>query len=325
MGHPAAVGGQTDIAASVLPGGFRVITPGAWAEQSEPSREPTVQSLAEFAGSAASRAKPSGEQGEAGNVKWVLREGSWVPVPAAGTGPQTEDRERKAEDGRPKMDVSPAAPGPAPKPPEGQGEWIFQNGRWVQTRTGRTESAKPPLEAAPVGTTLPAEFEPEQPGPGRLIRIPADRLRAGDPRYNVIIKPGDVIHVPADVVGEFCITGNVVHGGYISMTGRPMTLKQAIAAAGGLTPLAWPRYCEVIRRIGPKKEEIVMVDLDKISRGEQPDFFIKPNDLINVGTHPSAQWRAGMRSVEKPAYGFAFVYDRNFSEADYGIRQQGGS
>jgi protein involved in polysaccharide export with SLBB domain len=102
------------------------------------------------------------------------------------------------------------------------------------------------------------------------------------------------------------------------MTGRPMNLKQAIAAAGGLGPLAYPKYCEVIRRIGEKKEEIVMVDLDKIASGEQPDFFIKPHDLINVGTHPTSRWRAVLRNAFRAAYGFAFVYDRNFADADYG-------
>jgi polysaccharide export outer membrane protein len=222
-----------------------------------------------------------------------------------------------------------SSPGAAQKQTEEQGEWVFKDGRWVQIRAGLSEPAKPPLAAPPAGSTLPiekerppVESEPDQAAQNRLIKIPADRLLAGDPRYNVVIKPGDIIHVPADVVGEFCITGNVVHGGYINMTGRPMTLKQAIAAAGGLSPMAWPQYCEVVRRIGPKKEEIVMVDLGKIARGEQPDFLIKPNDLINVGTHPLSQWRAAMRNAQKPAYGSVFVYDRNFSDADYGLRQR---
>jgi polysaccharide export outer membrane protein len=152
----------------------------------------------------------------------------------------------------------------------------------------------------------------------RLIRIPADKLLAGDPRYNIIIKSGDSIFVPVDIVGEFCIEGNVNRTGYIPLTGRPMTLKQAIAAAGGLGPLAWPKRCEVTRRIGRKKEEIVMVDLDKIASGEQPDFFIKPHDLINVGTHATARWRAILRNAFRATYGFGFVYDRNFADRDFG-------
>jgi polysaccharide export outer membrane protein len=60
-----------------------------------------------------------------------------------------------------------------------------------------------------------------------------------------------------------------------------------------------------------------MVDLDKIASGEQPDFFIKPNDLINVGTHPTSRWRAILRNAFRATYGFGFVYDRNFAYRDY--------
>ena len=152
----------------------------------------------------------------------------------------------------------------------------------------------------------------------RVIKIPTDKLTAGDPRYNIVVRSGDTIYVPVDIIGEFCIMGNVNNQGFVNMTGRPMTLKMAIAAAGGLGPLAWPKRCEVVRRIGKKREEIVMVDLDKIAMGEQPDFFIKPNDLINVGTHPTARWRAVLRNAFRASYGFGFIYDRNFADRDFG-------
>ncbi len=154
----------------------------------------------------------------------------------------------------------------------------------------------------------------------RLIKIPADRLRSGDYRYNIIIRPGDTIYVPLDIIGEYYIMGNTNFQGFIDLTGRPMTLKMAIAAAGGLGPLAWPKSCEVIRRLSRKKEEIVLVDLDKIFRGEQPDFFIRPNDVINVGTHPTAMWRAVLRNSFRATYGFGFLYDRNFSDRAFGFR-----
>ena len=165
---------------------------------------------------------------------------------------------------------------------------------------------------------LPMDQEWEQAIQTHLIRIPADKLLAGDPRYNIIIKPGDTIHVPVDIIGEFAIMGNVNRSGYIDITGRPMTLKMAVAAAGGLGPLASPKNVEVIRRIGTVREEIVMVNLDKIASGEQPDFFIKPNDLINVGTDVTARWKAVLRNAFRAAYGFGFVYDRNFADIDYG-------
>ena len=210
-------------------------------------------------------------------------------------------------------------------------EWIFQDGRWVPVQIGRQRPTEPVIKvepekpAGPLEEKVPLGFEWDQTGTAgvhtRVIKILAHRLAAGDPRYNIVIKPGDNIQVPVDIIGEFCIMGNVNGQGYINITGRPMTLKMAIAAAGGLGPLAWPKRCEVIRRIGMKKEEIVMVDLDKIARGEQPDFFIKPNDLINVGTHPTARWRAVLRNAFRATYGFGFIYDRNFADRDFGTHR----
>jgi len=253
-------------------------------------------------------AAPPGSQGtgelldQDGNIEWIFQDGKWVPV-----------------------QVGTRKPVEAPKEPAGHIEWIFQNGKWIPVQVGTPKPIEPVIEMEPSEQLVPPPEERapvttvESEGAGtRLIRIPADKLLAGDPRYNIVIKSGDSIFVPVDIVGEFCIMGNVNRTGYIPITGRPMTLKQAIAAAGGLGPLAWPKRCEVIRRIGRKKEEIVMVDLDKIASGEQPDFFIKPHDLINVGTHATARWRAILRNAFRATYGFGFVYDRNFADRDFG-------
>ena len=118
----------------------------------------------------------------------------------------------------------------------------------------------------------------------RLIRIPADKLLAGDPRYNIIIKPGDTIHVPVDLIGEFSIMGNVNRSGYDQSHGPADDVEDGDCRGrrAGAAGVAEERRGDPTDR--HEREEIVMVDLDKIANGEQPDFFIKPNDLINVGT-----------------------------------------
>ena len=226
--------------------------------------------------------------------------------------------------GMPAAPVKPVAPRKAEE--NGRIEWVFQDGKWVPVQVGAPKAIEPVIKFEPgrelvepleeKAVTAP-EIEWAETAKTRLIRIPSDKLMAGDSRYNIVIKPGDTIHVPVDVIGEFCIIGNVNSQGYVNITGRPMTLKMAVAAAGGLGPLAWPKKCEVVRRVGKKKEEIVMVDLDKIAAGEQPDFFIKPNDLINVGTHATSRWRAILRNAFRATYGFGFIYDRNFAYSDF--------
>ena len=58
-------------------------------------------------------------------------------------------------------------------------------------------------------------------------------------------------------------------------------------------------------------------DLDKIAKGIQPDFFIKPNDLINVGTHVISWYLYELRTAFRGSYGFNFSYNRNFADNDF--------
>jgi len=214
----------------------------------------------------------------------------------------------------------------------GEIKWEFKDGRWIPVQTGKQAGKPAEAQKLPQQKVLPVpngpESLPERYGVGeltassiqnRVIKIPKDKLFGGDPRYNIIIRPGDIITVQLDVVGEYYILGNVNNQGIVNLTGRPMTLKMAIAAAGGLGPLAWPKKCEVIRRIGEKKEEIVMVDLEKIANGTQPDFFIKPNDVINVGTHGVSRYLAVLRNAFRATYGFGFIYDRNYADRTLGF------
>jgi protein involved in polysaccharide export with SLBB domain len=301
-------------AAKEMPHGFRLLVPPKPAVEKAPPAaagrtapkgswdlvySPVV--LPEDANKPGRAPAPVTKAGE--RIEWVFRDGKWVPV-AVGAGEQPaappSQETRRQQGPAPGRQAGPASQTQTPSP----------------SRVA-LETAKP--GPPPVNSEkLPPELEWGQGLQTRLLRIPTDRLVAGDPRYNVVIKPGDTIFVPVDIIGEFYIMGNVNRTGAIPITGRPMTLKMAIAAAGGLGPLAWPKSVEVVRRIGKDKEEIVMVDLDKIANGEQPDFFVRPNDLINVGTEPFARWRAVLRNAFRAAYGFGFVYDRNFGDADYG-------
>jgi protein involved in polysaccharide export with SLBB domain len=267
-------------------------------------------------------------------IEWVFENGAWKPItrsraaaPAPVAVPPTPTAQTSPA---PTQPLAPAAPPAAALPVAGdapQIEWVFQDGRWVPVQ-GRPVQAQPEAPAYTFGqdpSVLPLNGQESGLDAGwesaeetRLIQIPKDRLMAGDPKYNIIIKPGDTIYVPVDVVGEFYIMGNVNRTGTINMTGRPVTLKQAVAMAGGLGPLAYPKKCEITRRIGSNREETVLVDLDKIASGEQPDFFIKPNDTINVGTHYSSRWRAVLRNSFRAAWGFGLVYDRNFADDQFG-------
>ncbi len=181
------------------------------------------------------------------------------------------------------------------------------------------ETGEAPVEKAESGWEMPDELGP----PMRIIEISVKDLMEGDPRYNIVIRPNDLINVPPGVVGEFYMMGNIARPGAYALTGRRLTVKEAIASAGGFGALAWPARADLIRRLSSSEEQIIQLDLDAIFAGEAPDFYVKPNDIVNVGTTPAAVFFAVLRNAFRFTYGMGFVYDRNFADSDtFAAREQ---
>lgn len=220
------------------------------------------------------------------------------------------------------------APTKAPvKEPSAMPTFIFVNDRFVEAPGPATAAATQslpattPISAVPTPTvptiTSPVDWEElASEGQQRIIRIPAEKVRHGDPNYDVVVKHQDWIWLDPGQVGTFYLMGHVLRPGVYSLTGQQMTLTQAIAAAGGLDAIAWPTRCEIRRRIDGEREEITQWDLARIIDGRDPDLFLKKYDVINVGTHAIAPLLATIRNSFRLTYGFGFVYDRNFADID---------
>jgi len=205
----------------------------------------------------------------------------------------------------PKDDKAPAATAPAAKAPEGKSGWVrsIRTGRWTEPDGPRV-----------VGSDDPVKWSDADGGAVRIIAIDLKKLRNGDPTMNIVVKDKDVINIPDLEVGEFYVGGEVNRPGVYSLTGRKITVKMALFAAGNVGELSWPENSVLIRRIGPASEQIVPLNIEKIFRGEQNDLFLKPNDVIAVGTDIRAPFLAVMRNAFRLTYGFGFIYDRNFGQ-----------
>ena len=229
------------------------------------------------------------------------------------------------------------------------GRWIWSDGKWIEVkptpkpaaeeRPAKEQPAEPvkPTETQPVRLAetepKPTEEPPTEPerlaleqklrrlgvvqGAGqlrRIIRFDVEALQAGDPTQNIVLRDGDIITIPSPPIGDFYMAGQVARPGVYSLTGRKITLLQAVAAAGGLTAVAVPWRTEVVRRISETEQEIIYVDLGKVSRGEAPDFYVQPEDQIRVGTDHGAVYNAVLRNAFRATYGLGFVYDMNYAD-----------
>jgi len=241
--------------------------------------------------------------------------------------------------------VEPTQVAAAPAKDEKEGHWVWSDGKWVELKppevvlapAAAATAAKPPEavkspEATAVAKTGEEAASPEAArlkleeklrrwgivqGSGqlrRIIRFDVTALQAGDPTQNVVLQDGDVVTIPSPPVGDFYMAGEVARPGVYSLTGRKITLLQAVAAAGGTTAVAVPWRTEVVRRISEGEEEIIYVDLNKIARGEVPDFYLHPEDLVRIGTDQGAIFNAVLRNAFRATYGLGAVYDTNFAD-----------
>jgi polysaccharide export outer membrane protein len=219
------------------------------------------------------------------------------------------------------------APPPAPK---GAG-WDFRNGKWVRTDQGNGTAAPPtapvrlPSSARTSSQAIDANLSPfeiwkqkEKSEGSRLIVVNYQQLMTADPRSNIVIRDNDVINVPRDVTGEFYVMGEVARPGVYSLTGRKVTVKMAVAAAGNLNQTAWPQNSILVRRIGDDQEQVIPLDIEAIFYGRATDYFLKPDDLIAVGSNWRQPFMAIFRNAFRFSYGFGFVYDRNFGSPQFG-------
>ena len=200
--------------------------------------------------------------------------------------------------------------------------YVEVNGEWV--RVGQnTPSSQPSAVGEDTRAMGEEQQRLEELGmliTQRIIEVPYDRLINGDMRYNVVIRPGDVIKVPAPSAGFVYIMGPGTQrpGAYTVPGEEDLTLKQLVASSGGMSGIANPERVDLVRRIGDNQEAIVRLNIRAIFEGTEPDIFLKPNDLINVGTDftktPLAVFRNGLRAT----YGFGFILDRNFGPDVFG-------
>ncbi len=220
----------------------------------------------------------------------------------------------------PPIDI-PDAPPSQPTPPADQAEdesgtrsnWIFLNGQWTRVH-GAAEGADPLA-----GTQTSGEAQVVQ----RVIEVPTGPLLAGQADVNIVLRPSDVVRVPPPKSGLVYISGQVTRPGpyNLPVEGR-LTLLRALTSAGGLGVLAVPERVDLTRVVGKDRQATIRLNLRAIAEQTQPDIYLKPDDMVNVGTNFFAYPLAVIRNGFRMSYGFGFILDRNFGGDVWGADPQ---
>jgi len=101
------------------------------------------------------------------------------------------------------------------------------------------------------------------------------------------------------MVGEYYIDGVVPRAGVYSLTGRKISLKQAIAAAGGLEHGREEAFISILRRDGDHEGYVLQNQrFTEILNMKKPDVYLHPNDVIRVTDKPMELPTSTSRPVE---------------------------
>ena len=106
-------------------------------------------------------------------------------------------------------------------------------------------------------------------------------LVKGDLALNLPLIHGDVINIP--VSGKIFVGGEVRSPGGFPLTGKKLTLSQAITLAGGLKGEANGSETKIIRYSEKETgKEILSANVYAIQKGKEEDLYLKENDIIIV-------------------------------------------
>jgi protein involved in polysaccharide export with SLBB domain len=161
--------------------------------------------------------------------------------------------------------------------PHGAGEAIKGGNAALGERQNRenaeeTASTQPDIAASTL-RMLPGNARP------LTIKIRSTSLTGAGKYINLPMRPGDVIVVPGG--GNAMVVGWVQTPGYFQV-GSGLTVLGAIGAAGGPMYAADTKDITLIRSNKDGSKETIPVNLDRVSKGTDPDLPVKANDVIDV-------------------------------------------
>ena len=121
-------------------------------------------------------------------------------------------------------------------------------------------------------------------------------ISGNNPSRNIIIKPHDIVSVPAAEL--IYVLGEVKKpGGFTLHSHANIFALEAVAMADGLEKTARPKNARILRVVGDgKNRTIIRTDLSRIMDGKSPDIPLQANDILLIPNNvPRA---AALRGIE---------------------------
>jgi len=148
----------------------------------------------------------------------------------------------------------------------------------------------------------------------RLIRngltAPVDiyqLLSEGETRQNIWLKPGDTIYVPDDKNQNVFVFGAVAKPGPVPMPNGRLSLSQALASAGLGETRGNTEYVRIIRSLSATRGELIVVDQNKILRGQSLPFALTEGDIVYVPRSAVGNWNQAIQELLPSLQAFSAI------------------
>jgi polysaccharide export outer membrane protein len=122
-------------------------------------------------------------------------------------------------------------------------------------------------------------------------------LANGDQRQNVWLRSGDAIYLPDKTTQQVFVFGSVQKSGAIPMLNGELSLAQAIASADPRQVGYDNKHVRIIRSLSTTKGELLVVDLDRIMRGEAPPFMLTNGDIVYLPRSAMGSWNDAISEI----------------------------
>lgn len=125
---------------------------------------------------------------------------------------------------------------------------------------------------------------------GKIIAIDFNKLmKDGDLSQNIVMRGGDKIYVAEENLSGLTVIGQVGVEKLIPLPSGTMSLRQAIAAAGGITYSGDKSHIQIIRG-ALAKPKIYSINWEHIIHLPNESLLLMPDDIVYVPPKPILEW-----------------------------------
>ncbi|MHC1698695.1 MAG: polysaccharide biosynthesis/export family protein [Geobacteraceae bacterium] len=124
-----------------------------------------------------------------------------------------------------------------------------------------------------------------------------DLLLNGHPSQNILLKPGDTIFIPDNSNQQVFVFGAVKKPGPVPMLQSGLNLAQAIGSAELRDTGFDFKHVRIIRSLSATRGELIVVDFDRILRGDALPMPLMEGDIVYVPRSNMGAWNDAINEM----------------------------